>query len=578
MNKTDRFLIDLILDREFNVKLTNSDFKQIIKKIIKNKISFIELFETNKVNRGFFETNEFKEVLKIEKEHYKNWKAEFTIIKQKWEAENIDYIFHKSIGKFPYLSDNLDILVKQKDFKRAGEILVEVGYVNLRNIQEEHKEFYRKFDGERVVCPIHLHERVCWSVPYEDNEHLWDNYLTASDDELLHYPSYDDSILINTAHCFLEDHLIKVYDLLTIKKCLDKINVNWEYIYETAEKLSWRQSLHTGFIIFNHLHYELFQVEMFSEKIKKDSWDCVNKRGWISRKLKRVILPQKIKTPFRIPHLWTRRHTSSRILKDKTFGSKWDRMIIVITHLFDGFIHNKLKLKFHAPLFVVFCGIDGCGKSTHIKTLLKNHKICDINSKAIWSRAGSLPLINALLKAVHFFKGNSKKQQIKSGDKASALPKNSFTNYIWRFLNVCEMISYYFFKVKIPLLFGKSIIADRYIYDSIIDMEILNNSAKYDRLIYKLLEFFTPKPDVIFHLQVNIDEIISRGVDETKDELLNKEKHYENLFLTKDVIEIDNNKDFNAVNSDLTRISLKKLFDKHPDKYRNYKVVSFRYK
>ncbi|MDP8200853.1 MAG: nucleotidyltransferase family protein [Candidatus Tenebribacter burtonii] len=579
MNRIDKYTIDLIFDKENKIELLKEEYPKVIKKLKKNKISFIELLDTNQVNRSFFECEEFTKANNAEIVHYNNWRSEFFIIKKKWEVEGIDYIFHKSVGKFPYLSDNLDILVKQKDFKRAGEILVEIGYVDLRNIQEAHKEFYRKFDGNRVVCPIHLHERVCWSVPYEDNKHLWKNYLVSSDDELVHYPCYDDALLINTAHCFLEDHLIKIYDLLTIKSCMNNIDVNWEYIYKTAEKLNWRQSLHTGFIIFNHLYFKLFQEEMFPKKVIENSWNFINKIGWISKKLKNILI-KEVKMPFSIPHLWTRFHSSKRILKDETFGSKFDRFYIVITHLFDGFIHNKLQIKPHPPLFVVFSGIDGCGKSSHINTLLENHRTCDIKTNVIWSRAGSLPVINKLLKMARFFKSNSEKKEIKKQDsrKKKSLPKNPVTIYLWRLLNSWEMILWYFIKIRIPLIFGKSIIADRYIYDSIIDMEILSNSAKYNRPIYKLLELLTPKPDVIFNLNVNLDNIISRGVDESRDELAAKEKHYKKFLSTKDVIEINNNNDFNSVNSNLTTISLKKLFDKHPEKYKCYKVVSFRYK
>ena len=207
-------------------------------------------------------------------------------------------------------------------------------------------------------------------------------------------------------------------------------------------------------------------------------------------------------------------------------------------------------------------------------------RTCDIKSKAIWSRAGSLPGINKLLKIVHFLKGNSSNKEINKQNhhKKKSLPKNPVTIHLWRLFNSWELILWYFVKIRIPLIFNKSIIADRYIYDSIIDMEILGNSAKYNRSIYKLLEFLTPKPDVIFHLNVSLENIIARDVDESKDELSTKEKHYKIFLSTKDVIEIDNNNDFNSVNSKLTAISLKKLFDKHPDKYKGYKVVSFKYK
>ena len=580
MKTIDKYVIDVVLDRENSLKLTSSNYDMVIKKLKKNKISFIDINDSNVKNCSFINSDAFKKAYNAELNHYNNWRSEFQIIKQEWDAEGIDYIFHKSIGKFPYLSDNLDVLVKQQDFNRAGEILVELGYANLRNIQEAHKEFYRKFDGDRVVCPIHLHERVCWSLPYEDNDHLWGNYIISTEDNFIHYPCYNDALLINTAHCFLEDHLVKIYDLITIKTCVDSNEIDWDYIYATSDNLKWQRSLHTGFIIFEHIYNKIADDRIFPDEILKTAWDFIHSIKWISARLKKDILSNIDTMPFFIPHLWTRRHSSLRVFTDLSLGSKFQRLQIVFSSLLDGFIHNKLKIKFHAPLFVAFSGVDGCGKSSHINVLVENHLISGIKTNVIWSRAGSLPGINKLLKIVHLFNGNSTKKEIKKQDyqKRKSLPKNQVTIHLWRLLNSWEMIFWYFFKVRIPLIFGKSIIADRYIYDSIIDMEILVNSAKYNRFIYKLLELLTPKPDVIFNLNVDLDNIISRGVDESRDELAIKEKHYKKFLSTKNIIEIDNNNDFNSVNSKLTAISLKKLFDKHPEKYKGYKVVSFRYK
>ena len=93
-------------------------------------------------------------------------------------------------------SDNLDVLVRSCDFQKAGALLKQLNYVSLRNIQEEHKEFYRKFIGNYVVGPVHLHEKEpVWAVPFDNNTHLWANMLQSDNNKLVYYPGYEDAIL-----------------------------------------------------------------------------------------------------------------------------------------------------------------------------------------------------------------------------------------------------------------------------------------------------------------------------------------------------------------------------------------------
>lgn len=575
MNDIVEIAKQIIADLTIKSKVSSDELEKVLKFFKKNKISLKSISEESSNNIPLIKSTMFQKYLSNELIQYNNWRDEFLYIKSEWDKENIKYIFHKSSGEFPYLSDNLDVLVKQEDFLKAGQILLKLGYTNLRNIQEEHKEFYRKFDGERAVCPIHLHSRVCWNVPYEDNIHLWKNYRYSETDNIVFYPSNDDCILINLAHCFLEDHQIKIYDLLIIKKCL--VNNNWEYIYETADKLHWRDSLHTSILILNELYERIFDQNLFDSKVLKESEDRIKSKRWISKKIDKIKSIEQTPLPFNIPHLWTRIHTSLRILRDNSFGSLMYRIQIIITTLIDGFIHNKLKIKSHAPLFIVLSGVDGSGKTSHIKTLFKNHKTCDIKSNVYWSRSGSFPIIKKLLSFIHIFR--RAKSNIYS--TTNKIKKNKTNLFLWRWINCLEMIFLYFYKIRIPLFFGKSIIADRYIYDSIIDMEILNKTMNFDRLSYRLVKKFTPHPDVIFYLDVNIDTILRRGTDEAKKHLIIQRKYYKQQFDklgNANIVTIDNNGDFNKINSSITNLSLTKLFAKHPNKLSNYKVTSFRYK
>jgi thymidylate kinase len=562
--------------------INKSEYSKVIRLLKRNKISLIDVLEnkSNRVNQDFLNSTEFSLALSEEKNHLSQWRNDFIIIKKEWDKANIDYMFHKSTGQFPYMSDNLDVLVRSKDFKKAGEILVDLGYVNLRNIQEAHKEFYRKFIGEKVIVPIHLHERVCWSVPYEDIEHLWDNYVISDSDETLRYPDFDDGIVINSAHCFLEDHIIKIYDLLIIKKCIDKKRINWDYVFLTAEKMHWLHSLNTAFVIFDYLYSNLFNESLFPESVLNKSKAQISGKKWILRTLNKKILNRDIKMPFNIPHLWTRFHTSIRVYNDITFGSKNQRIYQIFSSLLDGFIHSKLKIKSHPSFFITFSGLDGSGKTKHIDVLQKNFLSSGIKTHKIWSRAGSFPFVNNILKIMGFiFSRNSRKIDKKETITQSKrnLPKNKFINSSWVLINIMEMIIFYFVKIRVPLWLGKVIIADRYIYDSIIDLEGITKTGNFNRGLYRLLFACVPKPDISFYLDLHPTTILERGSDEIEEELNENYEYYNNITRDKNFIIIDNSIEFDFANQNLTFLTLSNYFNKYPEKFKGYKVVSFRY-
>ena len=555
-------------------------FARVVEFLQENKISLIDVANNapHEFFNEFLNSSDFKDAYRNEEIHCNNWKDGFQKIKDEWEKHGIDYIFHKSTGQFPYMSDNLDVLVKKSDFKKAGSILVDIGYVNLRNIQEAHKEFYRKFDGDEIVVPIHLHERVCWGVPFEDNEHLWNNYRISEDVPIVHYPDREDCILINLAHSFLEDHKIKIFDLLAIRHCLQDRHVDWEYIIRTARKMKWEHSLYAALIMFDHIHRQLFSNALIPEEILAESRRYVKSRKWINDKLANI-LTKEISMPFVIPHLWTRIHTALRELDDPSFGTKGQRYWQVFGGLLDRFIHLKLGIKNHPPMFIAFSGLDGSGKTRHIETLRSNFLTCDIKTVYLWNRAGSFPFIGLILKMRRLIRsvfGVAASVSIKG--KKGPLTNNSLAIMLWRWFNVFEMIIFYFFKIRVPMLFGKVIIADRYVYDSMVDMEYMAKSDDFGRVIYSMLKYLTPKPDLSFFLDVDTGSIIKRGGDEIKEELVTKKTHYKKIVAEMEAVCVDNNSMFHNASEKISRIALREFFSKYPEKFKGYKVISFRYK
>ncbi len=576
MEEVQKIALAIINNNSNNKSSINDEcIEKIIEYLIKNKISFLELSLRNNSEwiESLLENELFAEILKKERELYQSWETDFLSIKKLWDKHSIDYLFHKSVGSFPYLSDNLDVMVRVNDFEKAGNLLKELGYVNLRNIQEEHKEFYRKFNGEVTIGPIHLHERVCWVVPYEDVDKLWENRLHSSVDPLVYYPGFEDSILINTAHCILEDHVIKLKDLLYIKKCIDSTEINWEYIINVSKQLHWEISLHTGFVIFQHLYKSLFDAEMFPDDIIKLSDEYISKHRWVKNKIENIIKKDVI-MPFKLPHLWIRMHTALREYKDTSFGNSFFRLYQIFGGLVDRFVHLKLKIHNQPGMIISVSGLDGSGKTKHIKALQNAFNTCDIKTKIVWSRAGSMLLTR------FFSKINRNNLKIK--DKRELInrnhSKNSFKIFVWRFLNIIDLVLFYSIKVRFNKYFNKVVICDRYFLDMIVDMEAYEGKMNKNRIMYKILKLLIPSPDLSFFIKAEPEIIIKRAKKELNENIDFNNRVYENFIPGEKIDIIDNNFDFNTSSNKIINKSLTTFFSKYPDKFRNYKVISYRYK
>ena len=548
----------------------------IIRYLQKNRISLLDLNYSNK-NKWFFSSNEFKNNLLKEKFTAKLWRDSSIDLLKEWEKNGIEYVFHKSIGDFPVASENLDVLVKKEKFKKAGEILKTFDYINARNIQEPHKEFYRKFEAEKIILPIHLHERVCWSVPFDDIDHIWNNYKISKDDPVVHYPAVEDSILVICAHHFLEDHTISLFDLLTLKKLLNKNDIDWFYIENTVKKLKWDHSFYTILIIFEYYFSNLFNEVLLPQDLVNTSQQYVSNKKWIRTKLEKEILIENRIFPFKISHLWTRIHTSLRELRDPAFGNKFSRFYQVFAGLVDRFIHLKLKFHNHPGFIVAVSGLDGSGKTKYLSMLKGHFKESEIISTIKWHRTGSLPLTQFVLKVVRG-KRDKRISNQENSEKMKVLPKNSTTVIIWEWLNFIDLLIFYFIKIQLPQKMGKVILCDRYILDDIVDFESCRKINNNNRFLYKIIMRFFPKPDLYFFVNIPIEIIKNRAKEKIIENIEKNYVVYQELTKQIGIEIIDNSQPFDIASQKFTNKSLSMFFSKFPDKYKGYKVISFRYK
>ena len=93
------------------------------------------------------------------------------------------------------------------------------------------------------------------------------------------------------------------------------------------------------------------------------------------------------------------------------------------------------------------------------------------------------------------------------------------------------------------------------------------------------LKNFIPKPDIEYFLHTPPKVILDRTQDESLNDLEEKNGMYNKLLKhNKKMVIVDNTGKIDNVTNKIHRETLKKFFDKYPNKFDGYKVVSWRYK
>lgn len=178
-----------------------------------------------------------------------------------------------------------------------------------------------------------------------------------------------------------------------------------------------------------------------------------------------------------------------------------------------------MGMKKKSPILICFTGMDGTGKTTLSKELVESLKKKGVKCKYVYARLNPFilkPFILigevVFLRKKEIFKNYSEY----SNTKRRAIEKHSFLSKFYQQILLLDYVIQIFFKVKLPLIFEKNIVCDRYIYDTVItDLSVDMNYSKdkVTNMLNNLLRFF-PKPDITLLMDVS-EEIAYKRKDDT---------------------------------------------------------------
>lgn len=464
---------------------------------------------------GFFDDPAVAAALAQESARLTRQRNEYAQVQAAFAQAGIPAILIKAVAKepvFPYTSDNVDTLVPANRARDARRLLRDLGYVWLRHIEEPGKTLFRKFDlGEEASC-IHLHERVAWGVKFLDETLIWQDYRPSSDPAVA-LLSPTDIILVTFAHSLYENKRVKLWDLARVRLTLAQGGVDWDRARSVARRKGWLDGLYCCILFYEYLEQALYPASLLTPyREEARAGLSPNDRDRLDTYLQQTPL----RLPLPIPFVLSKQLYYRKVLTDQERSAS-GKVYDIILNTANGI---KLKAHIHSQPGMLFAisGLDGAGKTTQIKALEAAFHSAHLKTTVYWARGGASPLVSFFTRLLKALQRRPRPDNQPAG-KATGQPAGQsrlsvqvpiygrFRHPLWRLgwtlLTGFDLWLRYTLRVTLPLLTGRIVLADRYVYDTLADWAILfADPAAGEGFWGWLLTHTTPRPKRAFLLDV----------------------------------------------------------------------------
>jgi len=435
-------------------------------------------------------------------------RREYVAVKRAWAEAGIPCVMFKSAGiapAFPYTSDNLDILVPRKRLDDARRILIGLGYVWLRNIDETQKFLFRKFRGGKSVSAIHVHTWVGWDVEFHEDA-IWDGIRQSEDDAEVMVPSAEDAVLINVSHALYENKEIRLYDLEKVRSQWGG-GLHWEYMEGIARRRGWLDGLYVGLLICAKLERAIYGYSTVPANVRKRWRDGLRKyplqwRYWKATRKREFDLP------FGVSFAFSKVLYYKKIIRDSHDGIR--QRATNLLHTLAWGVKQKSGLRPQHGMLISISGTDGTGKTSQAQALSGALTTSEVYNNVVWSRIGTTPLYKRASRLAQ--RATAASSGTVSSGKRGGL--KGALRFAWATANALDLALEYQWRVRLPLMNGRVVVCDRYTYDAAVEIAArLGSRDALRSLPVRLLFASSPKPDAAYLLDAPAEVAAARSLD-----------------------------------------------------------------
>lgn len=423
------------------------------------------------------------------------------------EVHNLSKIFKENNISFAMLSKaiesqcdsrEVDVPVKDLQMEKVNNILENLGYISV-----PWGGAYAKKVGEVILHVDIGSEKDDIVFDGERKKREIDGMYTLS-------PEYELSSRV-LKPIMLRSTGITLCNIIHISNLLEKYNI--QHPPNNIKKSWFIPGLHSIYLI-NTLYKALYSRDIRAPIVERAKEFHKRSRIWnfLSK-----IETRKINLPF-CSRIFSYSCLVYKLLYDLSHFN-FKEIIRSIPYLIDLItipisnisisIHDILEISKTKRILVCFTGMDGTGKTSHATKIVGRFKGMGIPCQYVW--CNWVPKVSYPLMALVYL--------LTGGYRRKDYHKSKILRRIWNYIVILDFLYIYLFRVKIPLIIGKNVVCDRYVYDMIAS---LMYDGLYSERASKILLKLIPKPDLIFMLDVP-EEISDSRKKDTKDAVNIKE-------------------------------------------------------
>ncbi len=473
--------------------------------------------KTDPILAALLQSGEFSREIQEHRHKYSQWKEAFRAVRSLFLSNNVEYVFIKSPSLFPYTSGNLDVMVREHDFVRAGQLLEQIGFIELKNIREPHKYLYKQFHCGREVVAVHLHGRIFWGATFVDPDTPWSRINGQIPfDEVVLPLSPEDCVLTTFAHSFYENSAIRLLDLCVVRQLVENGRMEWPYLESTARAARWEEGFHLSVLAYERLHQVIFGGPLFPQDVLQHARQFTGRRVLL-RRAGRGLEAARVTLPLYLPLATSKLLGYKKMAQSPEFGGIHRRIAHLAKLLTEVLLIHILKVNPQRGMLIAFSGIDGSGKTSYARALVEALGSCGLKASHVWTRVGSQKGFQTLVKrwtrkAIKPDRPADPVLPAERFQKTRAMLSHGWRSSAWKAVNMIDLCLFYNLSLRLRLLRRQVVVCDRYVPDIFVDLHVYDRRTP--RLVWlRLLRWSLPKPAINILFSAPVELAIERSSD-----------------------------------------------------------------